>query len=91
MVQEAVELLVHQPLIILKVQGLLNFSSAVILFLNYGTALARQADVASLQQIMLEVNRLESELLALGTQVSSRTIEIKARIKKSISNPRYSS
>ena len=39
-------------------------------------------------KIMQEVTELESELLTLGSAVTSRSIEIKSKIKKTISNPR---
>lgn len=37
---------------------------------------------------MEEIETLEQELRSLGGVVNSRTIEIKSRIKKTISNPR---
>jgi hypothetical protein len=37
---------------------------------------------------MADVENLENDLRNLGSVVSSRTIEIKARIKKTISNPK---
>jgi len=55
---------------------------------HHPEATARQADINALTSIMSEVDTLESELYSLGNVVTSRTIEIKARIKKTISNPR---
>ena len=39
---------------------------------------------------MSEVDVLEQELRSLGSAVNTRTIEIKARMKKAISNPKVS-
>ena len=54
---------------------------------HHPEAMARAADVQALAKIMAEVEILEGELISLGNVVTSRTIEIKSRIKKSISNP----
>lgn len=50
--------------------------------------MARTADVAELTKIMTEIDGLEQELRSLGSTVNTRSIEIKTRIKKTISNPR---
>ena len=50
--------------------------------------MARQADVSDLNQLMTEVETLETELRAHGNALSTRTIEIKSLIKKTISNPK---
>ena len=55
---------------------------------HHPEALAQQADVATLSKIMAEVEQLENDLMTLGNAVSSRSIEIKSRLKKTISNPR---
>lgn len=55
---------------------------------HHPEALARVADIKDLTQIMDSVEHLENELRSLGEVVNSRSIEIKARIKKTISNPR---
>ena len=55
---------------------------------HHPEAVARQADIAELSKIMSDVDALESELRSLGSSVTTRTIEIKARIKKTISNPK---
>ena len=54
---------------------------------HHPEALARQADVTKLASIMKEIESLESELLKIDSGVSSRAIEIKAKIRKTISNP----
>lgn len=54
---------------------------------HHPEALANQRDIQDLAKIVGDVEILENELRTLGTTVSSRTIEIKARIKKLISNP----
>ena len=54
---------------------------------HHPEAMARAADIQALAKIMAEVEILEGELISLGNIVNSRTIEIKSRIKKSISNP----
>ena len=54
---------------------------------HHPEALARQVDVSKLSSIWAEVETLETELQSLGSSPSSRSIEIKARIKKTISNP----
>ena len=50
--------------------------------------MARTADVAELTKIMTEIDGLEQELRSLGNTVNTRSIEIKTRIKKTISNPK---
>lgn len=55
---------------------------------HHPEAIANQRDVMELSKIMVDVENLENELRSLGTVVNSRTIEIKARLKKTISNPR---
>lgn len=55
---------------------------------HHPEALAQQVDVQTLSSIMAEVELLENELLPFGNNVTSRTIEIKARIKKTISTPK---
>lgn len=54
---------------------------------HHKEALASKSDITNLSTIMAEVETLELELRALPPGVSTRTIEIKARIKKTISNP----
>ena len=54
---------------------------------HHPEARANQKDIADLAKIVYDVEILESELKTLGNVVSSRTIEVKARIKKLISNP----
>ena len=54
---------------------------------HHPEAMARLSDITSLSKIMAEIELLELELRALPPGVSTRTIEIKARIKKTISNP----
>lgn len=54
---------------------------------HHPEAIARAADVLELTKIMTDVEALESELKALGSVVNSRTIELKARLKRTISNP----
>ena len=49
--------------------------------------LASQKDIQELAQILAAVDSLETELLAIGSGVNSKRIEIKAKIKKQISNP----
>lgn len=55
---------------------------------HHPVATARMADIMDLKQLMESISILESELFTLGPVVSSRTIEIKARIKKMVSNPK---
>ena len=55
---------------------------------HHPEAIARESDIRELSLIMAEVDTLESELLSLGNIVTGRTIEIKSRIKKTISNPK---
>eukprot|EP01039_Chlorochromonas_danica_P004749 gene4749-5204_t len=55
---------------------------------HHPEALARVADIKDLIQIMENVEILESELRSQGNVINARTIEIKARIKKTISNPK---
>jgi len=55
---------------------------------HHPEAIARQADIMELIQIMDSVELLENELRSLSGPVSSRSIEIKARLKKTISNPK---
>ena len=55
---------------------------------HHPEAMARQADVSDLNQLMTEVETLETELRAHGNALSTRTIEIKSLIKKTISNPK---
>lgn len=50
-------------------------------------ATARQADILSLAALQKTVEDLEAELFSLGSAVSTRSIEIKSKIKKTISNP----
>jgi hypothetical protein len=54
---------------------------------HHPEALAQQADINALAKIMSEVDKLEADLLTYGKEVNSKTIELKARIKKTISNP----
>ena len=54
---------------------------------HHPEALAQQADINALAQIMTEVDKLEADLLAYKGEVNSKTIELKARIKKTIQNP----
>jgi hypothetical protein len=54
---------------------------------HHPEALARAADIEALTKIMNEVELLDAELHQLGGTVNSRSIELKARIKKTISNP----
>lgn len=51
-------------------------------------ATARQADITSLAALQKQVDDLEAELFSLGSAVSTRSIEIKSKIKKTISNPK---
>lgn len=55
---------------------------------RYAGATAAMNDIAELVAIMEQVEMLESELRSLGKTVNSRSIEIKARLKKVISNPK---
>lgn len=55
---------------------------------HHPEATARMADIMELKQLMESISILEGELFSLGPVVSSRTIEIKARIKKMVSNPK---
>jgi len=55
---------------------------------HHPEATARMADIMELKQLMESISIMESELFSLGPVVSSRTIEIKARIKKMVSNPK---
>lgn len=55
---------------------------------HHPEAIANQSDLTELARIVADVEVLENELRSLGTSVTSRSIEIKARIKKMISNPR---
>jgi len=55
---------------------------------HHPEAIARESDIRELSLIMAEVDTLESELVSLGNVVTGRTIEIKSRIKKTISNPK---
>ena len=55
---------------------------------HHPEAMARQSDISELVKIMSEVDVLEQELRSLGNAVNTRTIEIKARMKKAISNPK---
>jgi rRNA maturation endonuclease Nob1 len=50
-------------------------------------ALATQADIMKLTEIMLKVESLEDELRAQGSVVNTRTMEIRTRIKKMALNP----
>lgn len=50
-------------------------------------AKANLDDIKSLQQIMSDVEQMELDLATYGTEVNSKTIELKARIKKTIANP----
>ena len=54
---------------------------------HHPEALAQQADIHALSQIMSEVDQLEVDLSTYGKEVNAKTIELKARIKKTISNP----
>lgn len=54
---------------------------------HHPEAIANQRDIQDLAKIVGDVEILETELRSLGNTVNSRTIEIKARIKKLISNP----
>lgn len=55
---------------------------------HHPEAIANQRDITELAKIVSDVETLEIELSNIGTGVvSSKTIEIKARIKKLISNP----
>lgn len=54
---------------------------------HHPEALAGVADIKELSQIMANVDMLENELSSLGNAVNARSIEIKARIKRTISNP----
>lgn len=51
-------------------------------------ALARQQDVIDLSNIMQEVFLLENQLRSYNGVVNSKTIELKSKIKKTISNPK---
>ena len=55
---------------------------------HHPEAIARQSDINELILLMNEVDSLEQELRGIGGAVSTRSIEIKARIKKTISNPK---
>jgi hypothetical protein len=55
---------------------------------HHPEALARVTDIKELTQIMDSIDSMETELRSLGNVVNSRTIELKARIKKNISNPK---
>ncbi|CAM9445642.1 unnamed protein product [Chrysoparadoxa australica] len=50
-------------------------------------AVARMADITHLQGIMEDVAVMEAELARAGKDVSSKTIELKSAIKKSLSSP----
>lgn len=49
--------------------------------------MASQKDIQELAQILSGIDSLENELRTLGSTVNSKSIEIKAKIKKQISNP----
>lgn len=51
-------------------------------------AIARVADIQELVAIMDTVENLENELRSIGGAVSSRSIEIKTRLKKEIKSPK---
>lgn len=51
-------------------------------------AIARVADIKELTQIMEAAEAMETELRTLTNVVNSRTIELKARLKKTVSNPK---
>jgi hypothetical protein len=55
---------------------------------HHPEAIARQSDINELTLIMNEIESLEQELRTIGGVVNTRSIEIKARIKKTISNPK---
>lgn len=55
---------------------------------HHPEATARQADIMDLAQIMNTVESIENEIRSLGPVVNSRTIELKAKLKKSISTPK---
>ena len=55
---------------------------------HHPEAIARQADIMELAQIMNSLEDLEVELRSLGQVVNTRTIELKAKMKKTVSNPK---
>lgn len=55
--------------------------------IHHPEALARVADIKELSKIMENVESMENELRNLGSVVNSRSIELRARLKKTISNP----
>lgn len=55
---------------------------------HHPEAMARQADIKDLVTIMNDVESIDTELQSLGSVVSSRSIELKARLKKTVQNPK---
>ena len=55
---------------------------------HHPEALARQADIMDLAQIMNTIESLENDLRSLGPVVNTRSIELKAKMKKTISTPK---
>jgi hypothetical protein len=55
---------------------------------HHPEAMARQADIKDLVAIMNEVESIDTDLQSLGNVVSSRSIELKARLKKTVQNPK---
>ena len=54
---------------------------------HHPEAVARQTDVEALSKIMNDLESIEQELRSLGNVLNSRTIELKAKLKRTISNP----
>lgn len=54
---------------------------------HHKAAVANAADVNELVKVMATVENYESELLKLGNEVCSRSIELRSLLKKTITNP----
>ena len=55
--------------------------------MHHPEAIARATDIQELSKIMTDVEQVETELQSLGNVVNSRTIELRARIKRTVANP----
>eukprot|EP01035_Chromulina_nebulosa_P017272 gene17272-22806_t len=55
--------------------------------IHYPEALARKADIEELTKIMNDVDNIETELQSLGPGVTAKSIELKSKLKKTVSNP----
>ena len=56
---------------------------------HHPEAIARQTDISEIVSIMKEIESMEHELATLGAKVvNSKSIELKSKIKRAISNPK---